>query len=714
MHKINERIDSNPIKHPLPRDPAGPVVYDSVWGNWAGTQAATVWRRYAPTTLDQLVAIVQAARTDGVPVRAVGSGWSYSDIAIPSLASPPIAPSGYLVETHGLCAAPVPFPNFRGALLVHVEAGIQLCQLNTALDGRGLALPTLGGSAGQTLAGAISTGTHGGDFGLYPIADMVRAIQLVGPDGAVYWIERGSDRITTADVIVAMFPHLAHGTITYDDRWFEAVLVSMGSMGIIYSMVLEVVPHFWLAQRVETSKWSQVRPRLASRDLFRTDDAAFPGTTFVEVVLTPNFAESDRHVPFSPFDSAPGDRSCLVTRRAPIPAPPPAPPPSCGFDPIGWFLAAMPQTNGLPDFTVLLATLATAVRTSAVSLPVVGPFVAPVGEGLAASLDALALTHPSLNDLLAGVASLATATGQTWILRELNKLLMTSASQRKDGVGKGFEIMTGNDGTGGSQKIDSIELFFDATTPAYLDAIDALLDTIQRTGVCAGYVSLRFTLGTRAALGMQQVVGSNCAVEVGLFPNLLHENDVIRALQALALDPRAGARLHWGQRNELMGAAAVAHAYPRLSDWRVVRAQLTGNGAVTTFDNAFTARCGLSGPLQPRVAIIGPGTISVPVVKHAGGAANATSVTAEFTIASADLAGPVTATWTTPTGTLTGERVQVTFRGLAPDAPSPQPLAVRVVDAYGTVATAATSVEFVDSEGTDPRLVHKILPDPNP
>ena len=72
---------------------------------------------------------------------------------------------------------------------MHVEAGIKLYALNDLLDRRSLALKTLGGSSGQSLAGAVSTSVHGMDIDRGPIPDMVRAIHLVGPGGVQHWIE---------------------------------------------------------------------------------------------------------------------------------------------------------------------------------------------------------------------------------------------------------------------------------------------------------------------------------------------------------------------------------------------------------------------------------------------------------------------------------------------------------------------------------------------
>ena len=51
----------------------------------------------------------------------------------------------------------------EGATLIHVEAGVRIRQLLRDLAAIGHALPTMGSGGCQTLAGAISTGTHNSD-----------------------------------------------------------------------------------------------------------------------------------------------------------------------------------------------------------------------------------------------------------------------------------------------------------------------------------------------------------------------------------------------------------------------------------------------------------------------------------------------------------------------------------------------------------------------
>ena len=99
----------------------------------------------------------------------------------------------------------------EGMYFVHFETGKRIFQLYSELD-RGeegipeslaskliregnpecagpWALPTLGGAGGQTVFGALNTGTHGGDHRMAPIADAVVALHLVADGGKHYWIE---------------------------------------------------------------------------------------------------------------------------------------------------------------------------------------------------------------------------------------------------------------------------------------------------------------------------------------------------------------------------------------------------------------------------------------------------------------------------------------------------------------------------------------------
>ena len=168
------------------------------WTNQLGNQRIDPLRIYDPTRIEEVSAIVREAEHAGVTVRAVGSGHSWSDVALTR---------GFLLRTGGLSKSTPTEPDFLGPEwtdrhLVRTEAGIRIKELNAYLDSRGLALSNMGGYDHQTIAGVISTSTHGSGITFGPLNDFVLSLDIVAADGAVYRIER-SGGPTDADVYKA-------------------------------------------------------------------------------------------------------------------------------------------------------------------------------------------------------------------------------------------------------------------------------------------------------------------------------------------------------------------------------------------------------------------------------------------------------------------------------------------------------------------------------
>lgn len=138
----------------------------------------------------------------------------------------------------------------QGKRYFHVEAGITIEELGPLLDAQSprLVLAASGGNPGATIAGSISTGTHGAEFNEQLLVDRVKAIHLVGPGGLQWWIE-GDDPIADPEALMMRYPCLARERIisgtakvlgATPQDWLNAIVVSMGSIGVIYSVVLEV------------------------------------------------------------------------------------------------------------------------------------------------------------------------------------------------------------------------------------------------------------------------------------------------------------------------------------------------------------------------------------------------------------------------------------------------------------------------------------------
>lgn len=244
--------------------------FDKWFRNWNGDVsfvAEEYWEPAhdspsAPTGLSHLVFVVATAAETNKRLTTVGSAWAFENLIQTDgwlislrqldrrleyvIGSSSTDPNGLTDEWRARLLDPV------GRRLVHVEAGLELGALNELLntiDGESLALPVLGGANGQSLAGAISTSTHGGDWQQPPLPDLVRAVHLVTEGGNEVWIERGSEPITLDSRLLPLLP-CGDIRIVRDDEVFNATLVSFGRFGIIYSLILEVRKAFNVAEIV--------------------------------------------------------------------------------------------------------------------------------------------------------------------------------------------------------------------------------------------------------------------------------------------------------------------------------------------------------------------------------------------------------------------------------------------------------------------------------
>jgi L-gulonolactone oxidase len=180
-----------------------------IWRNWARNQQCTPIAVDRPATEEELVAIVRRAAAAGQRVKAAGSGHSFTGAALTD---------GRLIALDRYSRIVSSDP---GKGTVTVQAGMPLHRLNVELRARGLALENLGDIAYQTVAGAISTGTHGTGRSLGGLATQVIGLRLVAGDGSV--IE------CSADV---------------EPEVFHAARVGLGALGVISTVTLRCPPAF--------------------------------------------------------------------------------------------------------------------------------------------------------------------------------------------------------------------------------------------------------------------------------------------------------------------------------------------------------------------------------------------------------------------------------------------------------------------------------------
>ncbi|WP_328536236.1 D-arabinono-1,4-lactone oxidase [Streptomyces sp. NBC_00344] len=193
------------------------------WRNWAGNVTARPVREVTPASVEELAAAVKKAAEDGLKVKAVGTGHSFTATA---------ATDGVLIRPELLTGIRL---IDRAAGTVTVESGTPLKRLNLALAREGLSLTNMGDIMDQTVAGATSTGTHGTGRESASISAQIRAVELVTADGTV---------LTCSE--------------TENPDVFAAARVGLGALGVITAITFAVEPGFLLAAREEPMPFDRV------------------------------------------------------------------------------------------------------------------------------------------------------------------------------------------------------------------------------------------------------------------------------------------------------------------------------------------------------------------------------------------------------------------------------------------------------------------------
>jgi len=187
------------------------------WRNWSGIVEANPRTVVYPLHIEEVAETVRTCREQGRTLRVLGSGHSFTAIA----ASDDVFLS--LDRMQGVLHVD------REALTATVWAGTKLKMLGELLHSEGMAQENLGDIDVQSIAGAISTGTHGTGLSFGNISTQVIGLTVVDGTGEVH------------DVTEKSHPDL-----------FRALQISLGSLGIIVQVTLRLRPSYKL--RYESSR----------------------------------------------------------------------------------------------------------------------------------------------------------------------------------------------------------------------------------------------------------------------------------------------------------------------------------------------------------------------------------------------------------------------------------------------------------------------------
>jgi FAD/FMN-containing dehydrogenase len=585
--------------------------------NWNGDVEFAPARLARPRDLGSLVEVVAKATEDNQPLHVVGSGWSFEDCASSDGVMVSLGALTerlhYLVDDARQLLAPhwtaVPQPG-PGGRLVHFEAGIRVAALCEQLDAERLALPTLGGSNGQALAGVISTSTHGGDWNQPPFPDIVRAVHLVFAGGQEVWIESDSDPLTRsgADAELRTVLPCRDTLIVRNDRIFNAVRVACGRFGVIYSVVLEVRTQFRVTQLVTTPSRGAVMQAL--RDGQGTASVFTPLLRLLNNDPVPAGMDDATGVPyfFQILFNALRPNDVWVTRR---------------WETVTVADIAAPAGPNLRDIaiasvallhTTLDIALGTAGATTAVVGDIVGgliglPFLGDLASVTLTSTAAATLTEAMVRidtmmaqgDFNAGIVVTAVIDalwkipGMSLAVAEIEYLILNAKLPR---TGRGVHyLMTSGTRADSDQTdfvSDSLEVVFDATTADYLDFLDDVL-AMSPLFPQAGYVSLRPSLSSTATLSMHNVGSARAvSIELASIKPLLGNGPWLAYCHFAAV--RRHGRPHWGQYNKMQTLDTAMLYGDELNKWReglLALQTLTQHVDSRIFSNAFTRQRGL-------------------------------------------------------------------------------------------------------------------------
>ena len=191
--------------------------------NWAKNETCVAQKFFQPETEEEIIEVVKQSKK----IRVVGTGHSWNATCLTQ---------DTLIN----------FDNYKNVLLldkeklqVKIQPGIKLWQLNEYLDKEGLALKNLGSISYQSVAGAISTGTHGSGINYQILGSQIEEFSLIKADGekVILHCER-------------------------DKELFNNCMVNLGCLGIISEITLHIVPAFNLHDYTVAVSFNEAVDRL--------------------------------------------------------------------------------------------------------------------------------------------------------------------------------------------------------------------------------------------------------------------------------------------------------------------------------------------------------------------------------------------------------------------------------------------------------------------
>lgn len=477
--------------------------------------------------------IIKYALENQLNIRAMGSGWSFSKVAVSEDA---------IINTkrlrHKFALGKENFhPDFLNAgnkpeNFRFLQCGNTIIQINEYLEKQSQPAKSLmvsGGSNGQTIVGAFSTGTHGAAVFKGALPEIVVGMHVItDPDRHIY-IEKASRRITSD-----AFHQKLGAEIFIDDDLFNSILVGFGSFGIIHGVLVEVEDKFLLEQKMQRVPF---------------DDA------MTEAVTNMDFSKIQHHLKYKWNDP---QRHLYHFELAVNPH-------DFAFnDPEkGVYMRSMFKVAYREDYKR----------------------IEQATSGFTYGDDTLGLIQSVLDQVQASVGFL----NRILVPKIVNSLFGLAYSRPEDLVGTIGETFTNTRFRG---KVFSAAICLDVKD--VVKAINMCLK-INETVKLAGILAFRFVKGNDATLAftrfkhsvVMELDGADAAV------NHQYYQLVLESLEAAHI-PYS---IHWGKLNRIVDKNRLNYIYGNelIQKWKKQRSRVMTKEVQQLFNNEFMQQCGLDG-----------------------------------------------------------------------------------------------------------------------
>lgn len=229
------------------------------WSNWSEQYTANPGQVYFPETVDEVCEIIADHANSKKTIRVTGAAHSFSPVALPEQSAMSLHYLRGLIEIDEL------------EQTATFYAGTYLYEIGPILEEYGFALSNMGDIDEQTLAGAISTATHGTGVTLGSFASIVTMWGYVNGEGEYVEHVRGDDDLS------------------------NALAVSIGLLGILVCVSIKVIPIYSLVYNSERKNLFEELTNFPQtiRENRHSEWFYFPGSETIQVKKM-NMVEAQR------------------------------------------------------------------------------------------------------------------------------------------------------------------------------------------------------------------------------------------------------------------------------------------------------------------------------------------------------------------------------------------------------------------------------------